>query len=58
MAMCIKTYLDNDFYLSSQLLYLSMFKVNHQIINDYLIGCIESKTIMMRCETELGNGSD
>ena len=35
-AMRIKTYLDNALYLSSLLSDLSMFKVNHQIINDRL----------------------
>ena len=38
-AMRIKTYLDNALYLSSLLSDLSMFKVNHQIINDRLYRC-------------------
>ena len=40
-AMRIKTYLDNALYLSSLLSDLSMFKVNHQIINDRLYRCID-----------------
>ena len=38
-AMRIKTYLNNALYLSSLLSDLSMFKVNHQIINDRLYRC-------------------
>ena len=38
-AMRIKTYLDNALYLSSLLSDLSMFKDNHQIINDRLYRC-------------------
>ena len=47
-AMRIKTYLDNALYLSSLLSDLSMFKVNHQIINRYnltLVGMTEKKQI-------------
>ena len=38
-AMRIKTYLNNALYLSSLLSDLSMFKDNHQIINDRLYRC-------------------
>ena len=38
-AMRIKTYLDNALYLSSLLSDLSIFKANHQIINDRLYMC-------------------
>ena len=37
--MRIKTYLDNALYISPLLSDLSMFKVNHEIINDRLYRC-------------------